>query len=512
MPGTLTLLRKLLCTAGERLGAAGEPAGAALQRAAGPLVGAAASLVRHLIDLHLPPISNGAGALALRPSSDPADSLERTLTVLCQLVEAFMRCLSDWPALSAGLRALQNVAGPLPKPDDATYSSGLLKEVEAAAASFLMATANLASVAQATRGPALAGAHDACVAAVATACKLMLAVATQPGLRAVLAAESREGAAFWCGTALELLLGGLLAAQGAAEEEQQGDDAAEEHRESRLQAVALAVLAAFRASASVETAGVDEAEEEEGGRSERRDDVFVRILLFKLFKQQGAWNMLLTEGVLADIAAAALRMLARPWMDAEAAEALCAACYRDPRVALAIAAQPGFVELAAAPAPPGEPGLLHAKSDHHGDLLHAVDSTVRETLSPHRDMQAEDAAQMVIGAIRTGQPSLLAFVRTQKRLLAQLAAEQLAEDLPLPPPAGSEAEAVVAEMWALSLATRACANPACATLEGGSEAALKTRRCSACKAVRFCGEACSRQDWRRHKVACRLLAAEAARR
>eukprot|EP00887_Chlorella_sp_A99_P006941 scaffold2.g6941.t1 len=57
---------------------------------------------------------------------------------------------------------------------------------------------------------------------------------------------------------------------------------------------------------------------------------------------------------------------------------------------------------------------------------------------------------------------------------------------------------------------RSCANLACTSLAGRSEAECKGRLCGGCRAVRFCSEACSKEAWRAggHKAACALLAAE----
>ena len=55
-------------------------------------------------------------------------------------------------------------------------------------------------------------------------------------------------------------------------------------------------------------------------------------------------------------------------------------------------------------------------------------------------------------------------------------------------------------------ATRRCAYLRCNNLEADSG---RIRTCSACKAVRYCGTACSHADWRAgHRRVCKLLAAE----
>ncbi|PNH08217.1 hypothetical protein TSOC_005221 [Tetrabaena socialis] len=62
---------------------------------------------------------------------------------------------------------------------------------------------------------------------------------------------------------------------------------------------------------------------------------------------------------------------------------------------------------------------------------------------------------------------------------------------------------------------RLCGNPGCRSFAGASEAALPLRKCSGCKAVRYCGAGCQRQHWQEggHKAACAQLRAamEAAR-
>ena len=78
-----------------------------------------------------------------------------------------------------------------------------------------------------------------------------------------------------------------------------------------------------------------------------------------------------------------------------------------------------------------------------------------------------------------------------------------ADAMQLPQPAAGADELALRRARALAL--RTCANPACTQLAGDSEAALKGRRCSGCRLVRYCCEGCSKQDWQKHKRACRLL-------
>ncbi|PNH08338.1 hypothetical protein TSOC_005069 [Tetrabaena socialis] len=56
---------------------------------------------------------------------------------------------------------------------------------------------------------------------------------------------------------------------------------------------------------------------------------------------------------------------------------------------------------------------------------------------------------------------------------------------------------------------RLCVNPACRNFGGPAEADLPLRKCSGCKAVRYCGAACQQQHWREggHKRECARLRA-----
>ena len=65
-----------------------------------------------------------------------------------------------------------------------------------------------------------------------------------------------------------------------------------------------------------------------------------------------------------------------------------------------------------------------------------------------------------------------------------------------------------------ALGQRRCAHLGCTNIPlllgagaGGSGQAGRSRKCTGCRSVRFCSEACSRADWRVHKQACRQLAA-----
>jgi hypothetical protein len=51
-----------------------------------------------------------------------------------------------------------------------------------------------------------------------------------------------------------------------------------------------------------------------------------------------------------------------------------------------------------------------------------------------------------------------------------------------------------------------CNNPSCGNMEGVSEAAAASKACAGCR-CRYCSVACQRADWKRHKGACRRMAA-----
>ncbi|KAL4452575.1 hypothetical protein ABPG75_008237 [Micractinium tetrahymenae] len=71
--------------------------------------------------------------------------------------------------------------------------------------------------------------------------------------------------------------------------------------------------------------------------------------------------------------------------------------------------------------------------------------------------------------------------------------------------------AATAVQQQLALAALPCANAACCSLAGSSEAALPSRRCSGCRVSRFCSTLCSKQAWEAgHRAACKALAAAAA--
>jgi hypothetical protein len=48
-----------------------------------------------------------------------------------------------------------------------------------------------------------------------------------------------------------------------------------------------------------------------------------------------------------------------------------------------------------------------------------------------------------------------------------------------------------------------CNNPSCGNTEGAGEAAAASKACIGCR----CSVACQRADWKRHKGACRRMAA-----
>jgi hypothetical protein len=59
---------------------------------------------------------------------------------------------------------------------------------------------------------------------------------------------------------------------------------------------------------------------------------------------------------------------------------------------------------------------------------------------------------------------------------------------------------------AVAPVTAVCNNPSCDNLGGVSEAAAACKACAGCK-CRYCSVTCQRADWKRHKSACRRMAA-----
>ncbi|KAF6260200.1 hypothetical protein COO60DRAFT_1508062 [Scenedesmus sp. NREL 46B-D3] len=51
-----------------------------------------------------------------------------------------------------------------------------------------------------------------------------------------------------------------------------------------------------------------------------------------------------------------------------------------------------------------------------------------------------------------------------------------------------------------------CNNPSCENLTGATEAGVATKLCAGCR-CRYCSAACQAADWRRHKKACKAMAA-----
>ncbi|KAL4421289.1 hypothetical protein ABPG75_010580 [Micractinium tetrahymenae] len=71
-------------------------------------------------------------------------------------------------------------------------------------------------------------------------------------------------------------------------------------------------------------------------------------------------------------------------------------------------------------------------------------------------------------------------------------------------------EAALFQLRALGQTYRRCANVRCPTLPTAEDLAeTRGKRCGGCRAVRYCSAACSREDWRAHKAACRALQAAA---
>lgn len=77
-----------------------------------------------------------------------------------------------------------------------------------------------------------------------------------------------------------------------------------------------------------------------------------------------------------------------------------------------------------------------------------------------------------------------------------------------PPPQPLPVEAAVFQARALGQAHRRCANVRCPAPPAGEDLSEgRGKRCGGCGAVRYCSVACSKQDWRAHRAACRALQA-----
>ena len=70
-------------------------------------------------------------------------------------------------------------------------------------------------------------------------------------------------------------------------------------------------------------------------------------------------------------------------------------------------------------------------------------------------------------------------------------------------PNSPEAQAAITQALRLLAAARVCAAPGCGATSG-------LKRCTACRSVRYCSEACMRAHWKEHRPECKRLRAAAA--
>ena len=136
---------------------------------------------------------------------------------------------------------------------------------------------------------------------------------------------------------------------------------------------------------------------------------------------------------------------------------------------------------------------------------------VLASLAPHLPgLQANQRAtllQAVAPLPSPGTPLEYMGLKIAQTLLPKASdAAQQANQQPAAEAAAPEAAAALALRRARALALRrGCGNPRCASLSGASEAEARSARCSACRLLRYCGPACNKQDWRWHKLACKVL-------
>ncbi|KAL4458157.1 hypothetical protein ABPG75_013022 [Micractinium tetrahymenae] len=130
---------------------------------------------------------------------------------------------------------------------------------------------------------------------------------------------------------------------------------------------------------------------------------------------------------------------------------------------------------------------------------------VHSAACPASPLAAAAAAELAVGAaqLAAGCAELAALGRLADAVLPQLRAAAAAE-------AQAAAQQLSADRCA-ALAARRCAHLGCtgaALLL--SATAPRQRRCGGCHQVRYCSDACCRDDWRSHKAACRQHSAAAS--
>lgn len=140
---------------------------------------------------------------------------------------------------------------------------------------------------------------------------------------------------------------------------------------------------------------------------------------------------------------------------------------------------------------------------------------VARALMPHlpglSDVQ-RSGLQQLLPNLPSGSPQVDQRVLKAFCGAAKLAQQAMVQQSEAPAAAADPADVrVLAVRRAHALAQRrGCGKPRCASLAGASEAEARGSRCSGCRLLRFCGVACSREEWRWHKLGCRALLEEAA--
>lgn len=135
--------------------------------------------------------------------------------------------------------------------------------------------------------------------------------------------------------------------------------------------------------------------------------------------------------------------------------------------------------------------LCHGSPERCSLAMAAGAVPALQRLLSNSDGDTRQAAAAVLGMLRAREMEMLARPEESGSTAAAMSLQGSGSTAPaVSPPAAPQA--------ATSTASKVCAAPGC-----GAAAGL--RRCSGCKAVRYCSLACSRTHWQAHKAECRRI-------